>query len=216
MDKSALVQVMAWCCQAPSHCPSQWWPRSMSLKYGVTGPQWVKVYHFFRITILDIMLGTNRNSLWPSEDIWWQRSGSTLAKVIDGVLPDGTKPLPEPMLSHHQWGCMVCTLRYFTRGARELNHISQEVLKNSIHNMNKVIPVYPPFNFVEAGGIIRRAHWDVQHPLAGQGKYKRATLKLFLVILSQYGQMALKVKVNDPYFQYQPRKSPNAYLVQIW
>ena len=62
MDKSALVQVMAWCCQAPSHCPSQWWPRSMSLKYGVTGPQWVKVYHFFRITILDIMLGTNRNS----------------------------------------------------------------------------------------------------------------------------------------------------------
>ena len=39
-DKSTLVQVMAWCCQATSHYLSQWWPRSLS-PYGVTGPQWV-------------------------------------------------------------------------------------------------------------------------------------------------------------------------------
>ena len=37
-DKSALVQVMAWCRQATSHCLSQCWPRSL-LPYGVTGPQ---------------------------------------------------------------------------------------------------------------------------------------------------------------------------------
>ena len=30
------------------------------------------------------------NSLRPSDAIWWHRSGSTL-------VPDGTKPLPEPM-----------------------------------------------------------------------------------------------------------------------
>ena len=40
-DKSTLVQVMAWCCQATSHYLSQCWPRSMS-QNGVTRPQWVK------------------------------------------------------------------------------------------------------------------------------------------------------------------------------
>ena len=40
-DKSALVQVMAWCRQATSHYLSQCWPRSLTPK-GVTRPQWVK------------------------------------------------------------------------------------------------------------------------------------------------------------------------------
>ena len=39
-DKSTLVQVMAWCRQAPSHYLSQCWPRSVSPN-GVTRPQWV-------------------------------------------------------------------------------------------------------------------------------------------------------------------------------
>ena len=39
-DKSPLVQVMAWCCQATSHYLSQCWPRFMSPN-GVTRPQWV-------------------------------------------------------------------------------------------------------------------------------------------------------------------------------
>ena len=41
-DKSTLVQVMAWCCQATSHYLSQCWPRSLST-YGITKPQWVKL-----------------------------------------------------------------------------------------------------------------------------------------------------------------------------
>ena len=41
-DKSTLVQVMAWCCQATSHYLSQCWPRSMSPN-GVTRPQWVNI-----------------------------------------------------------------------------------------------------------------------------------------------------------------------------
>ena len=39
-DQSTLVQVMAWCHQAPSHCLSQCWPTSLS-PYGITRPQWV-------------------------------------------------------------------------------------------------------------------------------------------------------------------------------
>ena len=38
----------------------------------------------------------------------------------------------------------------------------------------------------------------------------------FLGILSQNGQMTLKVKVNDPHLQYQLRELQDAYLVQIW
>ena len=41
-DKSTLVQVMSWCCQATSHYMSQCWPRSLS-PYDVTRPQWVKL-----------------------------------------------------------------------------------------------------------------------------------------------------------------------------
>ena len=44
-DKSTLVQVMVWCCQATSHYLSQCWPRSMS-PYGVTRPQWVNDFSF--------------------------------------------------------------------------------------------------------------------------------------------------------------------------
>ena len=39
-DKSTLVQVMAWCCQATSHYLSQCWLRSRS-PHGITRPQWV-------------------------------------------------------------------------------------------------------------------------------------------------------------------------------
>ena len=38
----------------------------------------------------------------------------------------------------------------------------------------------------------------------------------FLEILYKMAKMTLKVKVNDPYFQYQPRVSNDACLVQIW
>ena len=38
----------------------------------------------------------------------------------------------------------------------------------------------------------------------------------FLRILSKMAQMTLKVKANDPYFQYQLRVYQDAYLVEIW
>ena len=61
-NKSTLVQVMAWCRQAASHYLSHFWPRSVLL-YDIPSSQWV-------------------NSLWPSDTIWQQRSGSTMAQVM--------------------------------------------------------------------------------------------------------------------------------------
>ena len=61
-DKSTLVQLMAWRCQATSHYLSQCWPRSMSPK-GITRPQWV-------------------NSFWPGDAIWQHRTESVLAHVM--------------------------------------------------------------------------------------------------------------------------------------
>ena len=44
------------------------------------------------------MLANMVNSLGPSDAIWvWVNIGSG-----NGLLPDGTKPLPEPMLTYHQ------------------------------------------------------------------------------------------------------------------
>ena len=80
-DKSTLVQVMAWCRQATSHYLSHCWPNSMS-PYGVTRPQWV-------------------NSFWSNDSIWHY---GPLINIFssNGLLSDGTKPLPKPMLTCHQ------------------------------------------------------------------------------------------------------------------
>ena len=49
--KSTLVQVMAWCRQAPSHYLSHCWPRSMTPN-GVTRPQWVNQLFYVKCIFL--------------------------------------------------------------------------------------------------------------------------------------------------------------------
>ena len=51
-DKSPLVEVMTWCCQAKSHC----WPRSMS-PYGVSRPQWGNFYWFHYHLLIVLFTG---------------------------------------------------------------------------------------------------------------------------------------------------------------
>ena len=46
-DKSPLVQVMAWCCQATSHYLNQCWPRYCN---GVTRPQWANSWKYIPST----------------------------------------------------------------------------------------------------------------------------------------------------------------------
>ena len=58
VEKSILVQVMAWCRQAKSHCLSQCWARSKS-PHGINRPQYVKQ---IRWTSLDCI--SNPSWLW--------------------------------------------------------------------------------------------------------------------------------------------------------
>ena len=102
-DKSTLVQVMAWCRQATSHYLSQCWLSSLS-PYGVARPQWV-------------------NSLWPTDTIWRQRSVNIGSG--NSLLPDGTKPLPEPMLTGHPWSSVT-----FTEGQFHKQCLDHQSLKS--------------------------------------------------------------------------------------
>ena len=52
--------------------------------------------------------GYEINSLWFSDAIWWHRSRSTLAQVMAWCLM-APSPLPEPMLTHHQWDSLALT-----------------------------------------------------------------------------------------------------------
>ena len=67
--------------------------RTCMLKCGLQN-----VSHFVQVSCVTLYCV---NSLRPSDAIWRHRYGSTLDQV-DGLLPDGTKPLPEPMLTYHQ------------------------------------------------------------------------------------------------------------------
>ena len=95
--KSTLVQVMAWYRQATSHYLSQCWPRSL-LPYGVTRPQWVKRGPC-----------DNSRSILFNQAIWiltknYVDSMASYCCYVsfgsgNGLVPSGTKPLPEPMLT---------------------------------------------------------------------------------------------------------------------
>ena len=41
------------------------------------------------------------NSLLPNDTIWQHKFGVNIGSG-NGLLPEGTKPLPEPMLTYHQ------------------------------------------------------------------------------------------------------------------
>ena len=83
-DKSTLVQVMTWCCQATSHYLSQCWPRSLS-PYGVIRPKWVNFTIFDIVKTLAIcwisesyLTGVTTALLWETWQIWQWFSGSIL------------------------------------------------------------------------------------------------------------------------------------------
>ena len=126
---STLVKVMACCLMASSHYMNQCW-----IIISVT--HWHSADGNVSETILDIAhyrmfenyifqntatsSGQWINSLWPSDAIWWQRSGSTLAQVMACCL---TAP------SHYlnqSWLIISKVLRSckdnFTRDTSAINH----------------------------------------------------------------------------------------------
>ena len=54
------------------------------------------------------------NSTWPSDTIWHYGNLVNIGSD-NGLLPDGTKPLPEPMSTSHPWGLMAFTWGHFHR-----------------------------------------------------------------------------------------------------
>ena len=63
---------------------------------------WASVRRTRRTLFSDALGAYFINSLGPSDAIWRWRSWSTLVQVMACLFPDGTKPLPEPMLTYHQ------------------------------------------------------------------------------------------------------------------
>ena len=73
VDKSTMVQLMAWCRQTTSHYLNPWWAWYLS-PYGITRPQWV-------------------NSFWQSDTELHHIIFADIGKG-KGLLPDSIKPLP--------------------------------------------------------------------------------------------------------------------------
>ena len=66
---------------------------------------------------------------WVNDVIWWHRFRSTL--FCKELLPDGTKPLPEPMLTYHQWSHVVFTWEQFHwkwSSNQSLEHVAKYAL----------------------------------------------------------------------------------------
>ena len=124
-DKSTLVQVIAWCLQVTIHDLSQCWPCSM-LPSGVTRPQRVKLsisdvdrhfnfdsYQNIRIDCsyhesepYDYIYIFNSNLLTPQQTQWGRLllmpfGIVNLSLQISSLLPDGNKPMAEPILTYH-------------------------------------------------------------------------------------------------------------------
>ena len=54
----------------------------------------------------------------------------------NGLLPDSTKPVPEPILTYHEWGFMVFTLEQFrseVQGTVLYNKFEKYTFKNNYH-----------------------------------------------------------------------------------
>ena len=96
---SEFIQLWLGAEQAPNHYLNQWWP---SFTDGYMHPQWV-------------------NSLWPSEAVWWQRSGSTLVQVMACCLTAPSHYLNQCWLivSKVPWHSSVGN---FTRDTKAINH----------------------------------------------------------------------------------------------
>ena len=79
-DKSKLVQVMAWCHKATNDYLSHCWFRYL-LPHGITRPQLIALK-------------------------WWHNTTYIWVNIAScyGLLSDCNKPLPEPILTCHQYG----------------------------------------------------------------------------------------------------------------
>ena len=73
------------------------------------------------------------NSLWPGDAMWWHKLGSTInIGWCVGLLPDGTKPLPQPLFTDHQESRVA-----FTNSTESVKYLS--VLSLSRHFIKNML-----------------------------------------------------------------------------
>ena len=104
------------------------------------GPDIAKCLHTMRV-----------NFMRPRDVIWWHMSWSKIG-WSNGLLPDSTKPWPEPMLTCHQWSPLAFTWGQFQR---EMLMISINKLCLKITHL-KFEPDLP--------GTIELTHWGLVMP----------------------------------------------------
>ena len=93
-DKSTLVQVMAWCCQATSHYLSQCWLSPLS-SYGIARPQWVNQKKTFHPTV---------------PNLWFFSREKINSSFPDGLVLSCTRTSASTTLSFND---IMCFFRYF-------------------------------------------------------------------------------------------------------
>ena len=89
------------------------------LSYTSNWNSWINHLCHFRVKMIKT---TNVCSYGWLSNVYGDRSGSTLAQVMACYLPDGNKPLPEPMWTHQRCACSGIHLCNFTRNY-ELIHV---------------------------------------------------------------------------------------------
>ena len=72
------------------------------------------------------------NSLRPSDAIWWHRFWVNIGSD-NGLLPDGTKPLPESTLTYHQEGLVA-----FIWGQFRMRYLTHHSLKLAWNYVPKI------------------------------------------------------------------------------
>ena len=89
------------------------------------------------------------NSLWLSDTThaWWVfvNIGSG-----NGLLPDGIKPSPEPMLTYHQYGPIVSTSEQFhgnviTKSHLKIKHLNSQPLLPGDNELTIQMPLHAAY-----------------------------------------------------------------------
>ena len=142
---SALAQIMACCLTTPSPSLNWWW-------FIIKGVLWYSPHTNFKRSIPELNpkfafvddtckiaitspWGQWVNLLWPSDSIWWQRSGNTSSDK--GLLSDSTKSLPELMLTDYQWSPVTFIFGQFHKSC--LSHQSlKSIWKLRIQNFIQI------------------------------------------------------------------------------
>ena len=90
IDKSVLVQLMAWCHQATSHYLDQCCPRYMS-PHGITRPQWVTVSQWLLALLLMSYAYCQTSNIWHTKSQNLIVSRVILQLSLPNLLKPGVK-----------------------------------------------------------------------------------------------------------------------------